>query len=98
GLNFVSVKIGYEVFTPYWLVTCRFLFCFFPFIFFVPRPKAPLKQLLIISLFFWLGHFVFTSYGIYKGVPAGLASVLLQSNVIFTALLAWIAIKKKPSV
>lgn len=98
GINFVSIKMGYDVFTPFWLVTCRFVFCFFPFIFFVPRPKTPWQQLLKISLFFWLGQFIFTFCGMYRGVPAGLTSVLLQSNVIFTALLAWILLKKKPSL
>ncbi|MFN9115187.1 MAG: EamA family transporter, partial [Bacteroidota bacterium] len=98
GVNFVSIKMSYDVFTPFWLISARFLLCFFPFIFFVPRPKTSWPQLSKICLFFWLGQFVFTFLGVYKGVPAGLASVLLQSSVILTAVFAWIFLKQKISL
>lgn len=95
GTNFVAIKMSYEIFTPFWLVTTRFFLSFFPFILFLPRPKTPWTKLLTIAIVMWLGQFLFTFCAIYQGVPAGLAAVLLQINVMLTALLSWIFFKQK---
>lgn len=94
GVNFIAIKISYEIFTPFWLISTRFFLSFFPFIFFIPRPKTPLSKLLSIALIMWFGQFVFVFGAVYQGVPTGLTAVLLQVNVILTALLAWILLKK----
>ncbi|MGN6671609.1 MAG: EamA family transporter [Candidatus Nucleicultricaceae bacterium] len=84
GVNFIAIKLSYESFTPFALLTVRFLATVFPLIFFVKKPDCSWLLLFKIALFLWLGQFIFTFLAIYMGMPAGITALVLQVQAIFT--------------
>ncbi|ECA5247147.1 O-acetylserine/cysteine exporter [Salmonella enterica subsp. enterica serovar Lomalinda] len=87
GLNFVVIKVGLHHMPPLLLAGLRFLLVAFPAIFFVARPKVPLTLLLGYGLTISFGQFAFLFCAIKFGMPAGLASLVLQAQAFFTMAL-----------
>jgi O-acetylserine/cysteine efflux transporter len=87
GLNFVVIKLGLHNMPPLMLAGLRFMLVAFPAIFFVPRPKIPLTLLLGYGLTISFGQFAFLFCAIKFGMPAGLASLVLQAQAFFTIIL-----------
>ena len=87
GLNFVVIKVGLHNMPPLILAGLRFLLVAFPAIFFVARPKIPLSLLLGYGLTISFGQFAFLFSAIKFGMPAGLASLVLQAQAFFTIVL-----------
>lgn len=87
GLNFVVIKVGLHNMPPLMLAGLRFLLVAFPAIFFVARPKIPLSLLLGYGLTISFGQFAFLFSAIKFGMPAGLASLVLQVQAFFTIIL-----------
>ena len=87
GLNFVVIKVGLHNMPPLMLAGLRFLLVAFPAIFFVARPKIPLSLLLSYGLTISFGQFAFLFSAIKFGMPAGLASLVLQAQAFFTIIL-----------
>nr|ELR5114912.1 EamA family transporter [Providencia stuartii] len=94
GVNFVIIKLGVTALPPLLLGALRFLFVAFPAIFFFKRPKVPLKLLLIYGLTISFGQFAFLFCAIRVGMPAGITSVILQSQAFFTLLLGAVLLKE----
>lgn len=94
GVNFVIIKLGVTALPPLLLGALRFLLVAFPAIFFFKRPKVPLKLLLIYGLTISFGQFAFLFCAIRVGMPAGITSVILQSQAFFTLLLGAILLKE----
>ena len=88
GLNFVVIKVGLHDMPPMLLGALRFMLAAFPAILFVKRPQIPLRWLLLYGLTISLGQFAFLFYAMSVGMPAGLASLVLQSQALFTLLFA----------
>jgi O-acetylserine/cysteine efflux transporter len=97
GLNFVVIDVGLEEVPPLLLCAARFALVAFPLVFFVRRP--PIEWRLLIGIGVALGvvkfGLLFTSMDV--GMPAGLASVVLQAQAPFTLLLAAALIRERPS-
>lgn len=91
GLNFVVIKVGLHNMPPLMLAGLRFLLVAFPAIFFVARPKIPLSLLLGYGLTISFGQFAFLFSAIKFGMPAGLASLVLQAQAFFTIILGALA-------
>lgn len=87
GLNFVVIKLGLHNMPPLMLAGLRFMLVAFPAIFFVARPKIPFKLLLGYGLTISFGQFAFLFCAIKFGMPAGLASLVLQVQAFFTIIL-----------
>lgn len=87
GLNFVVIKVGLQGMPPLLLAGLRFLFVAFPALFFVPRPRVPLPLLMGYALTISFGQFAFLFCAINFGMPAGLASLVLQAQAFFTIIL-----------
>ena len=87
GLNFVVIKMGLHNMPPLMLAGLRFLLVAFPALLFVARPKIPLKLLLGYGLTISFGQFAFLFCAIKFGMPAGLASLVLQVQAFFTIIL-----------
>ncbi len=96
GTNFVSVKLGVREVPPLLLASLRFFFAAVPAIFFVRRPKV--RTGFVVSFGFTLGavQFGLLYTAIKLGMPAGLSSVIIQMQVFFTVLLAYIWFGEKP--
>lgn len=88
GANFVVIKFGVDEFPPMLLGALRFLFVAFPAIFFVPRPAVSWRYVVAYGATICLGQFVFLFLAIYLGMPAGLASLVLQAQAFFTVAIA----------
>jgi len=96
GANFVVIDEGLKGFPPFLLLAARFLVVLFPMIFFVPRP-GPWRTILQIGLFMSLGQFGLLYLSLHLGMPAGLASLLVQVQVIFSIGISRVALKERPT-
>ncbi|MBC3872175.1 EamA family transporter [Undibacterium flavidum] len=84
GMNFVVIKIGLKGIPPLLLAALRFMFVAFPAIFFLAKPKVELKWLIAYAATISFGQFAFLFSAIAVGMPAGLASLVLQAQAFFT--------------
>ncbi|MCP3707373.1 EamA family transporter [Paraburkholderia sp. CNPSo 3274] len=84
GVNFVVIKVGLHGVPPLLLGALRFMLAAFPAVLFVKRPQMPLRWLLAYGATISLGQFAFLFTAMYVGMPAGLASVVLQAQAFFT--------------
>ncbi len=98
GCNFVAINIGVGEVSPFLFLTLRFVVVIVPAIFFLKRPQIPWWSLLTVGGFMSLGQFALLYLALWMGMPAGLASLVLQSQVIFTVLIAAIALRERPTV
>lgn len=98
GLNFTVVKLGLADVPPLFLLSLRFTFCAFPAVFFVKKPTASWGSLAAYGLLLGVGQFGLLFTALALGAPAGLSSVLLQSQAFFTAILAAVFLKERIGV
>ncbi|MBE7941417.1 MULTISPECIES: EamA family transporter [Ramlibacter] len=87
GLNFVAMKVGLASLTPFQLGAGRFVFTFLPLALLVPRPALRVRWVLAFGAAQGLGQFGLLFVALQVGMTAALASVLLQTQVFFTALM-----------
>ncbi|WP_028241331.1 EamA family transporter [Stutzerimonas azotifigens] len=88
GLNFVVIKVGLQGLPPMLLGALRFVLASIPAVFFVSRPQMPLRWLIAYGMTISVGQFAFLFHAMSVGMPAGLASLVLQSQAFFTLILA----------
>ena len=97
GVNFVVIKVGLRGVSPFVLGGLRFVFTSIPTVFFLERPRVPLRLVVLFALTTFLGQFSLLFWAIKVGMPSGLASVVHQSQVFFTVLLAAAVLRERPS-
>jgi O-acetylserine/cysteine efflux transporter len=88
GMNFVVIKVGLHGMPPMLMGALRFMLAAFPAILLVRRPQVPLRWMLAYGMTISLGQFACLFYAMYVGMPAGLASLVLQSQAFFTLFFA----------
>lgn len=98
GVNFATIKIGLRQVSPLALGVARFALAAFPWIFFVRRPKAPLRLIALYGFFIFALQFGLLFTGMQVGMSAGLSSLLLQLQVFFTIGLSVPILKERPTV
>ena len=96
GLNFVAIDRGLKSLPPLLFVTLRFFFTVFPAIFLVPKPGARWYWVLAVGIFLNAGQFGILFAAIDRGVPAGLASLVLQCQAAFTLIFAAAVLRESP--
>jgi O-acetylserine/cysteine efflux transporter len=96
GANFVVIDEGLKGFPPFLLLCVRFLVVVFPAVFLVPRP-ASWRTILQVGLFMSLGQFVLLYLALHLGMPAGLASLLVQVQVIATIGISRVFLGERPT-
>ncbi|MCF8999850.1 EamA family transporter [Acinetobacter nectaris] len=94
GFNFVIIKLGVHDIPPFLLGALRFICVAFPAILFIPRPKIPLHLIAFYGLTLCFGQFALLFLAIHLGMPAGVASLVLQSQAFFTILLSYLFLKE----
>ncbi|MDE1460901.1 EamA family transporter [Spartinivicinus poritis] len=87
GFNFVVIVWGLETMPPLLMGSLRFLLIAVIGSLFVARPQIPLKWLFAYGISLGFGQFAFLFSAMANGMPAGLASLVLQSQALFTLLL-----------
>lgn len=88
GFNFVVIKVGVMDMPPLLLTALRYFFAAVPLIFFLPRPKVPWKHMVVYGMVMGCAQFGLLYTAIKWGLPAGLASLVMQSQAFFTMALA----------
>ncbi|MFF4295479.1 EamA family transporter [Streptomyces vinaceus] len=96
GFNFVVIEIGLGHFPPLLLSALRFLVAALPAVFFVGRPKTAWKWIIAVGVALGVAKFGLLFTGMAAGMPAGLSSLVLQVQSVFTAVLASLVLHERP--
>lgn len=97
GVNFLAIDLGLQDTPPLVLVALRFALVAVPLICFVPKPDAPWRVIAGIGLCTSAGQFGLLFTAMHLGLPAGLAAVILQCQMIFTLVVAAVALRERPT-
>lgn len=97
GLNFIAIHYGLKTFPPLLLCAVRFFLAAIPFVFFLPKPKAPWHFIVGYGVFTFAMQFGLLFTGIHLGLSPGLASLVLQVQVFFSMGLAALLFHDRPS-
>ena len=95
GLNFLAIRYGLDYFPPLFLGALRFLVLAVPVILFVPRPKGPVRWLLLYGVGSGTFQFGLLFTAMHIGMPTGLASLVLQSSAPFTVVLGAVLLHER---
>ena len=102
GFNFVVIELGLDSHggrsvPPLLFAAVRFTLVALPAVFLLPRPAAPWWAVAAVGTFMSLGQFGFLYVSMDVGMPAGLASLVLQAQVVFTVVIATLALRERPT-
>lgn len=95
GINFVVIVWGLDGLPPLLMGALRFALVFSVGFLFVKRPNIPLKWMAAYALVISFGQFAFLFCAMSLGMPAGLASLVLQSQALFTLIFAALLLKEQ---
>ncbi|MEV6977884.1 EamA family transporter [Kitasatospora sp. NPDC093806] len=96
GLNFVLIHVGLENFPPLLFCALRFAVVAVPAVFLVGPPKVAWRWVLGVGLVLGVVKFGLLFLGMHAGMPAGLSSLVLQGQAVFTALFATVLLGERP--
>ena len=98
GVNFVVIDVGLGSFPPLLFAALRFTLVAVPAVFVLPRPPVALRWVLGVGIFMSAGQFGLLFTAMHDGLPAGLASLVLQLQAVFTIGLAvaWLHERLRP--
>jgi len=88
GLNFVVIEVGLEDFPPLLLSALRYALAALPLIVLGGMPALRWRWVLAVGVAIGVVKFSLLFIGMDVGMPAGLASLVLQAQALFTVVLA----------
>lgn len=88
GFNFVVMQVGLRHFPPLLYAGLRFAMAAFPALLFAGRPGVPWRWVAGVAATIGVGQFGLLLMGMRAGMPAGLTSLVLQVQALFTVLFA----------
>ncbi|VFT28134.1 membrane protein [Pseudomonas aeruginosa] len=97
GLNFVVIKVGLGDFPPLLFCALRFALAALPLLVLRGPMPAPFGRILLIGVLLGVVKFGLLFVGMAQGMPAGLSSLVLQSQVFFTILIAALWLGERPT-
>uniref|UniRef100_A0AAU3HZC8 EamA family transporter n=1 Tax=Streptomyces sp. NBC_01393 TaxID=2903851 RepID=A0AAU3HZC8_9ACTN len=97
GVNFTVIEVGLDHFPPLLFSALRFLVAAVPAVFFVGRPKVAWKWIVAVGLALGVAKFGLLFIGMDAGMPAGLSSLVLQIQAVFTAIVAFAFLGERPT-
>ena len=97
GLNFVAAHWAVAEVSPLIVSGVRYIIALIPAIFLVKRPQIAPIYLIAYGLFVGVGQFGFLFSAIKLGMPAGLASMVVQVQAFFSIGLAVMFLGERPS-
>ncbi|MGP3990349.1 EamA family transporter [Streptomyces sp. 3N207] len=95
GFNFVVIELGLRHFPPLLFSALRFLVAALPAVFFVRRPRVALRWVVGVGLMLGVAKFGLLFLGMHQGMPAGLSSLVLQVQAVFTAVFAAVTLGER---
>ena len=96
GVNFVVIHEGLEHFPPLLFNALRFTLMAIPAVFLVGRPQVPWRFVLGVGATLGVVKFGLLFVSLDQGLPVGLASLLLQLQVVFTIAIAAMVLGERP--
>lgn len=98
GFNFVAIKVGLRDFPPILFTALRFALAALPLLVFGVRGGPPVAWRYVLGIGLVLGalQFALLFGGMHVGMPAGLSSLVLQSQAFFTVLFAAVLLGDRP--
>lgn len=97
GFNFVVIDWGMGSVPPLEFAAIRFAVVAVPACLFIPRPPVPWRAVVAVGAFMSLGQFGLLYLSLHLGMPPGLAALVLQAQVVFTIVIAAMALRERPS-
>ncbi len=99
GFNFVAIKLGLRDFPPLLFCALRFVLAATPLLVLGVRGGPPVawRHVLAIGMTIGVLQFSLLFVGINIGMPAGLSSLVLQSQAFFTVLFATLILGDRPT-
>lgn len=98
GVNFVVIDIGLDDdMPPLLFAALRFAVVALPAVLLVARPQVPFRQVALVGLFMSVGQFGLLYTALALGMPAGLASLVLQAQVVLTVVFAAVRLGELPN-
>ena len=91
GSTFTVIKLGLLGMPPMLLVALRFTLAAIPGVFLIKKPDISWKYIIAYGITAYFGQFACDIYSLYLGMPAGIASVIMQSNIFFIFIF-WITL------
>ena len=96
GLNFVIIEVGLEDFPPLLLSALRYMLAALPLLVIGGRAGVPWKWILAVGGAIGVVKFSLLFVGMDVGMPAGLASLVLQVQAFFTVGFAAVLLGERP--
>lgn len=91
------MKFALRDFTPFQLGAARYILAILPLLLVIKPPKLHWKWVVLYGLLQGVGQFGLLFVALHVGMTAALASVLMQTQVFFTALLGFIMLRERAS-
>jgi O-acetylserine/cysteine efflux transporter len=88
GTNFVVIRLGLDALPPLLFAALRFTLAALPLVFFLKRPATPWRDLAAYGVLIGVGQFGLLFIAIDGWISPGLASLVVQVQVVFTIALA----------
>ena len=95
GLTFIAIKLGVQEAPPFLMTALRFGAAALPLALFVRPPAAPARLVVAYGALIGFAQFGLLFLAVYLGMPAGLASLVVQAQVFFTLLFAALAMGER---
>lgn len=96
GIAFVAIRVGVDEMPPLLITGYRFLFAAIPAVLVVGRPDVRASWLIAYGVVQGVVMFALMFTAIDAGMPAGLASLVVQVQVFFTILFSAILFGERP--
>ncbi len=97
GANFTVIKLGLGGLPSMLLVAVRYTLVVFPAIFFVKKPDTSWRSIIAYGFTVGVGQFSCLFYAMEIGMPAGLASIIVQLQGFISPFLSSLIFKEKLS-
>lgn len=97
GFNFVVIKLSMGAVPPLLQASLRFGLTAMPLVFFIKPPKTQWYWVVGFGLMLGVALYATLNSAIFLGMPAGLSSLVLQAQVLFTIFFAFVFLGERPS-
>lgn len=96
GFNFVVIRLGLDAFPPLLFNGLRFVVASLPFLLFFRSPGVPWRWVIGVGLVLGVMKFSLLFLAMAYGMPAGLASVVMQAQALFSVVFAALLLGERP--
>lgn len=96
GFNFVVIRLGLDAFPPLLFNGLRFAVASLPFLLVFRHPGTPWRWVIGVGLVLGVMKFSLLFLAMDNGMPAGLASVVMQAQALFSVVFAALLLSERP--